>query len=219
LKDWIHVVRDHVCREGEVVLWEHWIASPIVNDLKEAARNSASPACWIPILQRLAVAMEDAIQRSLGRPLAVLLRERKTDQAGPPRYKWILVLPNGAKMVIGSSAQQNVLVTCFFPDELHDEEPEDRWNMLAKDIILEFCPGTSIGLRRHPEVSFVKRKVGRVQDRIQFVTRRSWGFEPGDGLWRGEFKSDGWLADTTGCEVQPRLVNRTREANTEASNE
>ena len=177
---WRHVVEKHVRNPMEP--WEQWVTATIVREVVEAAAEAMTPERWDQAIDRLAEAMKDAVDRTFCRPLAVLVRERRFGTAYTVR-KWLLVLPVGAQMVVTCDTRAgNLLVTCLFPEEVCDEEPEDRWRVLAETMIRQYCPQVHGGGRRHPPQSkvFTKRRAGRLHDCVQFVTLESWGFDAAD---------------------------------------
>jgi hypothetical protein len=213
--NWKHLVNKHVRNSAEP--WEQWVTAAILGDIEQVSAASVAAECWGGAIRRLAAAMNDAVHKAFRRPLVVLVRERRRPTA-PAVRKWILVLPVGAQMLVACDAKAgNLLLTCFFPEEVRDEEPEDRWRALAEKIVRQYCHYVPGGERRHPLQSkvFAKQVAGRFHDSVQFVTLASWGFGAVDNCWSAEIED--WSPRVDACNVRPALVTRRQEVESEAS--
>ena len=114
-------------------------------------------------------------------------------------------------------AGEQILCTCFFPDYVCGWNAKMRGKKLARALVLEFCDQLPNKVYLHPERSkaFLKKKAKCLRDQVQFVTLQSWGFE-----CEGQPSGTGvdWLSEGERPVVQPRLVNRTHNVNSEQVN-
>jgi hypothetical protein len=214
--NWRHVVK-HVRNPAEP--WKQWVSDAVVREVVDVLGGAQATLRWDDAIRRLANNMKHAVLQSLQRPLAVLIRERRY-RKDRPVPKWILVLPSGAQMIAGcAKPNENVLLTCFFPEEVCDEEPEDRWRVLAAMIVRQYCPKVQGGKHGHPAQwqVFIKGEDRRLHDRINFVTLASWGFNVTDKSWSA--KIEDWLPSAAAAKVKSVLVPRRSNEESEVSHE
>ncbi len=124
----------------------------------------------------------------------------------PGQKRCLLVLPNGAVVILQFTADQPLLVTCFFPNDVLDEYRRRQksgrfWQRTVRCYVRTYAEDVA-RQPRHPRTEYTveveNRQGGPVlRSRIHFVLPENWGFEqetPAQLVWSNRLPD--WPAAT-----------------------
>ena len=154
------------------------------------------------LLIAVAQSLEQGARHAFRRPLVLIVDGGKV---------FLLVLPNGALMVIKEIGNKLLLRTCYFIRRVCAfKNRTQRWRKLVERLVLRYTvwqadlglqpPG---GQERSPESGQAVQ--------VRFVTLEQWGFVSGPQgyVWRGRLVP--WPGQPTPAKAHPKVTLRPRQ--------
>lgn len=156
-----HIAPDHWSGTGEEAqAWRDWLGDDLVNAGIQMSQRVVGHPESASVVTGVADAMGDAVQAAFSRPLVLIKRNQtgmksKKSGKGGLDDAWLVVLPNGALVVVRRVKSTFRVVTAYFKKcALVETRPVHRWRSLVRFLVA----------------------MHRGSSSNQFVTLDSWGF-------------------------------------------
>lgn len=182
----LHVVQDHALVGRERRAWRKWLGREVFNRLRVGDAVGRLPEAVARCFERMGATLGAAVTDCLRQPLAILFQEQRQTNGKNWRGRcWLLLLPNGAQMIIGVQGHARHCRTCFFGKPVVEnfewQHRTARRRLLQRYAIAHgrqsFSPATSDHMVRVNDHKYGSQY--SVSD-ISLVTVRTWGLVSDD---------------------------------------